>query len=140
MHDAYTLQQSQPSDLKLVSKKLEEARKLWNSKKLTNYVVTQQASCFCMSDYIRPMRFSVSSTGANTGTLLYSDDNTKVALESIKLYTVDDMFALIQEAIKSKAERITVSYDTTYGYPKSVSIDRSSMMADEEINYTFSIK
>lgn len=140
MHDAYTLQQSQPSDLKLVSKKFEEARALWNSKKLTNYVVTQQASCFCMSDYIRPMKFSVSSTGANTGTLIYADTSSAVTIQGIKLYTVEDMFAMIQEAIDEKSERITVSYDKTYGYPISVGIDRSAMIADEEMYYTFTIK
>ena len=53
--------------------------------------------------------------------------------------TVEEMFALIQNAIDEKADAITVTYDATLGYPKELWVDYSKMMADEEMSYTYSV-
>jgi len=50
------------------------------------------------------------------------------------------MFALIQDAIDREADKITVTYDETLGYPTAINIDYSVMMADEEQSYTYSVK
>lgn len=57
-----------------------------------------------------------------------------------ELHTVEDMFALISDAIKNNAETITVEYDDELGYPTSVRIDQAAIMADEEISYSYSVE
>jgi hypothetical protein len=56
------------------------------------------------------------------------------------LNTVESAFTIIQEAIINKAESIIVQYDSSLGYPTSISIDMSKMIADEERYITFSLK
>ena len=50
--------------------------------------------------------------------------------------TMDDWFAVLKRAIDRKAERIVVTYNKTFGYPQSVFIDMSRMIADEEQGWT----
>lgn len=125
-------------DFAQAQKDLDSARALWNSKKLTTYSLIQTKSCFCMEDYTRAMMYNVLSGVINTGTLVYADDGTKVSIEA-NLHTVDQAFALIQDAIDNKVANVTVSYDTTYGYPTTIAIDVNAMMADEEQYYSFKL-
>ena len=46
--------------------------------------------------------------------------------------SVDDLFKQIDEAISNGAEKVQVEYDPQFGFPTSIYIDRSSMIADEE--------
>jgi hypothetical protein len=46
--------------------------------------------------------------------------------------TIDDWFAVLKRNIDNKAYRIDVTYDKTFGYPKTAFIDVELMMADEE--------
>jgi hypothetical protein len=86
------------------------------------------------------MSYQIINNTIDSTTLIYADSGSKITMEWIELQTVEDMFTMIQEAIDSKAESITVSYDSTLWYPTSLSIDRSRMIADEEMYYSFSIK
>jgi hypothetical protein len=52
------------------------------------------------------------------------------------LLTMSERFDQLEEAYLSGADRVDVSYDAQLGYPSSVYIDRSFMMADEEISYS----
>lgn len=69
---------------------------------------------------------------------MYTDDMSKVSIET-NLHTVDQAFAMIQQAIDDKVASLTVEYDIATGYPTSISIDRDIMIADEEMYYTFEI-
>ena len=46
--------------------------------------------------------------------------------------TIDDWFAVLKRNIDNKAHRIDVTYDETFGYPKTAFIDVDLRMADEE--------
>lgn len=50
--------------------------------------------------------------------------------------TIDDWFDQLKRFIDQKAEVIVVSYDPVFGYPKSVSIDESLLIADEEQSWS----
>lgn len=96
---------------------------------------TAQNSCFCPPDYTRPMNITeqngkiVDATYADTGEAVpnYIRDG---------LLTMNERFDQLQDAYLSGAERIDASYDPQLGYPSSVYIDQSFMIADEEISYT----
>ena len=56
-----------------------------------------------------------------------------------ELLPVDAMFAKIQEAIDNQAQEIVVEYDPYMWFPRSIWIDQSYQMADEEQSYTYEV-
>ena len=48
---------------------------------------------------------------------------------------VEELFALLQDAVRRNAARIEVSYDERYGYPTELFIDYDERMADEETRF-----
>ncbi len=98
---------------------------------------TRQQSCFCLYDVVRPM--NVTEQNGEIIAANYADTGEAVP-ENIRenLASVSDIFDRLYNAYQSNAERIDVSYDPDYGYPSSVYIDQSSMIADEEMSYRIS--
>ncbi|WP_298613180.1 DUF6174 domain-containing protein [uncultured Thiothrix sp.] len=96
---------------------------------------TAQNSCFCPPDYTRPMNITeqngkiIDATYADTGEVVpsYIRDG---------LLTMNERFDQLEQAYLSGADRIDVSYDPRLGYPSSVYVDQSFMIADEELSYT----
>lgn len=96
---------------------------------------TAQNSCFCPPDYTRPMNITeqngkiIDATYADTGETVpsYIRDG---------LLTMDERFDQLEQAYLSDADRIDVTYDPKLGYPSSVYVDQSFMIADEELSYT----
>lgn len=124
-----------------VQKNLNDAKALWKNAAKTSYTMHQTRSCFCGPDSTRPMTFDVANSSIVTGSAVYADASGGKLSDEIlsrnSLYTVDAAFASIQQAIDEKADSITVEYDATTGYPKSIYVDRSQMIADEELGLTF---
>ncbi len=144
MLDTYVKQEAareQSSQLDVVQKNVNKAKMLWGKQNLTTYTLTQKASCYCMSEYTRPITYNVIDNSVYTDGAIYADGSGGVATGSMvpKLRTVDDAFAMIQEAIDNKSASITVVYDPILWYPISISIDRSTMIADEEQYFTFTL-
>lgn len=122
-------------------KNLDAAKALWNKAAKNSYTLQQTRSCFCMPDSIRPISFDVVNGTIQTGSVAYADASggklTDEMLSRGGLYTVNAAFDYIQEAINERADNIDVEYDATTGYPKSIYVDRSHMIADEELGLTF---
>lgn len=119
-------------------KELVDSRAKWES--LTGGADTSvkyiaQNSCFCPEDYNRPMNITeqngkiVDATYVDTGEAVpsYIRDG---------LLTMDERFDQLEEAYLSGSDRIDVTYDSSFGYPSSVYVDRSFMIADEELSYS----
>ncbi|OQX12134.1 MAG: hypothetical protein BWK73_15745 [Thiothrix lacustris] len=121
---------------------LDANRKKWNSLDIQDYSFTLQRNCFCRGDAIRPINIEVrdgsvaSATYADTGELL--PDDRKTNKQSIYNLNADGVFNLVEQGIKSGADKVDVSYDKQYGLPTSIYIDQSFQMADEEMGYTIS--
>lgn len=105
---------------------------LWNDSGITSYQYTYRRLCFCLpQEDIVVVVVSAAVTEAYytpSGTVLANED-----LES--LFTIEELFDLIQEAIDSKVARLDVVYNKDYGYPEDIYIDWDEHMADEEIRY-----
>ncbi|MEZ5477549.1 MAG: DUF6174 domain-containing protein [Thiolinea sp.] len=98
---------------------------------------TTQQTCFCPLEFTRPMNITEQNGQITSAT--YTDTGEDVPANIVdSLQTVDQRFAQLQQAYESNAERIDASYDPELGYPTSVFIDRSFMIADEEILYNIS--
>ena len=50
--------------------------------------------------------------------------------------SVEDMFSILQQAIDTRANTITVNYNDELGYPESIYIDYDERIADEELTLT----
>lgn len=114
----------------------------WATNGSENYTLTQQLSCFCMQEYVRPITYMVTDGASDRDSAMYADgDKESIDPDNApELKTVVEAFALIQEAIDQYAYTITYEFDTTYGHPTMISIDYSQMMADEEAYYTFALE
>jgi hypothetical protein len=66
----------------------------------------------------------------------YEDTGADVPAEFAPAYpTVDGLFAVIEEAIAEQAAAVDVLYDAARGFPVSIQIDGSPMIADDEMFY-----
>jgi hypothetical protein len=50
--------------------------------------------------------------------------------------TINDLFAELVTLLAGNPASFNVTYDATRGYPQSVYVDKSTMIADEEVSWT----
>ncbi len=129
------------NELSSVQTELDASMQLWASKNIVSYTAEQQAMCFCPPAYTNPIRFDVEENVAVKGSIQDISEENALPAEEVKseAKTVTDLFAIIQDAIDRRADDITVNYDAQLGYPTSISIDYNTMIADEEMYYTYKI-
>ncbi len=119
-----------PADFLANQAKWEQAS---NDPLISNQYTLQQ-TCFCPPDYTRPMNITEQNGKITQAT--YVDNGEAVPVYVLDgLLTMDERFEQLQDAYESGADRIDVTYDEKLGYPTSVFIDRSFMIADEEVIY-----
>ena len=53
-------------------------------------------------------------------------------VQTVKHYTVDDLFKEVRHAYDVGAFHVEVSFDSTYHYPKSLDVDLNERVADDE--------
>ena len=118
-------------DLKTV---LEENYKLWLGHKIESYSIIFRLSCFCIPEVTSPARVEVEQSGnVQVTRATYIENGKPVPQEYLDSFlSIEETFELIDKAIKEKSEVIKVSYDSRYGFPTEVFIDRSKMVADDE--------
>lgn len=116
---------------------LEKNRKLWESQGIDDYSFTLQRSCFCRGDDRRPIHIQVRDGKVVAAKFADTGEPLPPSMDYAKK-TIPDLFNEVAQAIKEKAARLEVSYDPTYGFPTSIFIDRSELIADEEIGYSVS--
>lgn len=130
--DVDTINGTASNPLAEAARQLQAAEAKWKQKRPQHYAYTLQRSCFCAPDYRKPIEIRVFKGKVQQASLL--PENMPLPAErKAEALTIDGLFRMIHEAINNKAASVTVEYDSAYGYPTSISIDRDQMMADEEI-------
>lgn len=116
---------------------LAAARKQWVDHLPASYSFTWMQGCECIGDMTRPIRISV--TAGQLTTAVFVDDQRAVG-EPVRgaLLTIDGVFDKIQNAFDQGAAEVTVDYDPARGYPRSVFVDYSRQVADEELSLQIS--
>jgi hypothetical protein len=105
---------------------LRAAQERWAAADIDDYKFQVQIGCFCPPNITRPRTVTVKNGKAV--------EPPKV----VRRYsTVPKLFHVIQAAINDNVEELTVSYGKT-GMPRHIFIDRSHMIADEELALTAS--
>jgi hypothetical protein len=120
---------------------LERNEKLWQSQNLTNYDFTMERQCFCPTDWRGPVNITVRN-GKVTSVTYVSNGQTADTEKFGDVDTIEELFGIIRDAyegknsFEQKAETVNVTYHPEKGYPLTILIDVSTMIADEEQGYT----
>ena len=109
----------------------------WERSGITDYDYTGAWSCFCPQEYLADVAVTVRG-GVVTSVEFAGEEFTVVPPLPERFVPVEELFALLQDAVTRNAARIEVSYDERYGYPRELFIDYDERMADEETRFVMS--
>jgi len=113
----------------------------WQDANITHYRFELSISCFCAFRDQMPLTIEVRDgqivyMATVDGTLVLDTD------QNYEFYaphaTIDLLFAELDAALNDGADSVTVTYDSTYGFPTEIGIDYSQEIADEEAYYSIS--
>ncbi len=126
-----------------------EALKRWEQNKPDNYEFLYQKGCFCpggLSPAIIQVKadtiYAVLNPETREPFKVYwsQSDSLENVLDVYPSFynTIDDLFSVIDEARKGKADKLSTSYDDNLGYPLEIEIDYDKRAIDDEVGYTIS--
>lgn len=107
--------------------------KKWLSFDVCNYSFTRRISCFCTDEYTAPKSIQIEN-----GKVILIDNDSPESDELDDYQTVHALFKSIHELHQKSVNELNVTYDETYGFPKTLYIDYDSLIADDEYSYIFS--
>jgi len=108
----------------------------WQDANISHYRFELTVGCFCPFRSQMPMIVEVqngeivSMIDVN-GQAVSTDDPMSEFI--VKYATIDRLFSELESDSVQKADKLTVSYDPTYGYPSEISIDFIELAADDEL-------
>ena len=109
-------------------------RALWARVGPASYTYRVRTLCFCTPDFTAPALVTVRD--GRKVAVFRTEDGAAVPSDQWDRYpTVDALFAKLQEAVDARAYEVTATYDTAFGHPTTVFIDRDPRIADEEQRY-----
>ena len=111
--------------------KLDQNRKKWMSRMVSNYQFNFRWICFCALEYIAPVNISVRKN--RIADVAFVEGDVPGAIEDYR--TIEGLFDLLQEGIDKNAHIISVHYHSELGYPIDVWIDYDEAIADEELGF-----
>ena len=104
-------------------------REFWESSGISDYRMHQTVLCFCVNE--GPYTVFVKSDTIYSA--VNSQNGEPVGPSNLNLFTVDELFDLVEDASMQKADVLKVEFDKFYHYPKRIEIDYSRQAADDEI-------
>jgi len=111
----------------------------WEDANITHYRFDVNISCFCAFRDQMPLTIEVrdgqvvSLTNVNGDQVLDTDPNYQFFAPYA---TLDLLFSELDAAQNGKADKVTVTYDETYGFPKDLTIDFVEEATDDELYLT----
>jgi len=101
---------------------------------LHDYEFDFQRTCFCLPEATQRVHIIVRQD------VIVSVVRTSDGQPATSSYTVwprvDELFLDVQRRLEQHIDRLDVSYDPTFGYPRSIVADIALMMADDEYALT----
>ena len=110
---------------------LDANRAVWEAAAITSYTYQLRRLCYC---------------GLAGDLIVTVEDQAVVVVERLDggavpvnerqhVESIDDLFAIVQDAIDDRAFRFAVEYDDELGYPTVVDLDPIKNAIDEEVRY-----
>eukprot|EP00980_Cylindrotheca_fusiformis_P007559 scaffold1567_cov102-Cylindrotheca_fusiformis.AAC.10 len=115
---------------------LNDAKALWESQGLESYNYTYQRRCECPDEDTVPKLVEVVDDVVVAVNGVAVTSVARAATNVTVPPTIDGLFDSIQDGINQTAFIITVTYDSTYGYPTDIFIDYDEQTADDELDVT----
>jgi hypothetical protein len=109
-------------------------RQRWASAGVHDYEFDFQRSCFCLPQATEPVRIVVRRDAIVS--VVRTSDGQPASTSYTVWPRVDELFLDVQQRLEQKIERLEVSYDPTYGYPRSIVADIALRAADDEYALT----
>ncbi len=114
---------------------LNNNRILWKNANLSNYTYTYKRVCFCPQEE----DIAVTVQYGNVTAASYSPSHKPVLPERLDdIFTVEELFQVIQKAITDEVAQLDVTYNSELGYPERIFIDVDKRMTDEEMTHLVS--
>jgi hypothetical protein len=111
------------------------ARGRWALRGPATYQLTVARSCFCAPESTKPVVVTV--VGGQVVSRRYVDGGADVPAGLASFFpSVDQLFAVIQDARSRDAATIDAEYDVADGHPISVFIDYVAQAADDELRFS----
>jgi len=118
---------------------VDRARDKWQAANISHYRFNLFIGCFCA--YTQDMPLIIEVKDGEVVSMKYQSGKE---IESGNLdyfqrfATIDKLFDELKKDLGGEADKVTVEYDETYGFPKQVSIDFIVQAADDELGLTVS--
>ena len=109
-------------------------RQRWASAGVHDYEFDFQRSCFCLPQATEPVRIVVRRDAIVS--VVRTSDGQPATTSNSAWPRVDELFLDVQQRLEQKIERLEVSYDPAYGYPRSIVADIALRAADDEYALT----
>ncbi|MFN8668606.1 MAG: DUF6174 domain-containing protein [Gemmatimonadaceae bacterium] len=109
------------------------ARRTWTAQYITDYEYVVRRDCYCGLGGV-----AVRVTVQGDRVVAREIDGTSTPIPSSMNYlypTIGGLFALVQDAIDTRAYEVDTSYDPRYGFPTDIWIDYDRRTADDEEGY-----
>jgi len=108
----------------------------WNDANVQHYRFLLNVSCFCafrdqMPLIVEALNGEVVSMAGSDGSVIAADDPNYELFS--KYATIDRLFSELEADLGGGADEVTVTYDSTYGFPSEISIDFIKNAADDEL-------
>lgn len=123
------------SDLVAEQRALNDRIALWQQAKLSSYQYIYRKQCFCPPEegiVVVVVDSQVSQAFRTPSGIFLSTQ------ERVNVFTIDQLFEKVQDAINRRVYSLNVSYNSTYHYPELIVIDGNQNLADDEIGYSVS--
>ncbi len=108
----------------------------WNDAKIPHYRFLLNVSCFCafrdqMPLTIEALNGEVVSMAGSDGLVIAATDPNYELFS--KYATIDRLFSELEADLGGGADEVTVTYDSTHGFPSELNIDFIKNAADDEL-------
>jgi hypothetical protein len=124
---------------------VEKARDKWQAANASHYQFELFISCFCVFNEDMPLLIEVKDGAVVSMEFKSGKEIDPQLLELFQRYdTIDKLFDGIESGFdfegddQGPADKVTVEYDATYGFPTKIDIDFIEQAADDELYLSIS--
>ncbi|MBI5965548.1 MAG: hypothetical protein HY863_18885 [Chloroflexi bacterium] len=120
---------------------LDRNRQTWQDSGITHYRFSLHIGCFCAFRDKMPITVEVQndeivSMTYSDGTVIAQDDpNYEIFSQHA---TIERLFTELEAGLGGDADEVTVTYDSTYGFPSEIYFDYIKAAVDDELSLSVS--
>lgn len=109
-------------------------RQRWATARIHDYEFDFQRTCFCTPEATERVHIVVRQDAIVS--VVRTSDGRPATSSYTAWPRVDELFLDVEKRLEQHTDRLEVSYDPTFGYPRSIVADIAFMAADDEYALT----